>query len=301
MSERSSALRMESVAFGAAYFRSVRSFVREPKALVGVLIVGTFVVLAVFAPIVAPYGENEQEPINSLSTPTLDHPLGTDRLGRDILSRLIFGARTSVSVGLIAVSVAVFVGSPMGLAAGFFGKWVDEIIMRFVDAWIAFPNLILLLGIVAIIGPGVVNVMIAIGLGSFPVYARLIRGQTLSIKQQDYVLAARALGASNSRIIAQHILPNAIQPVIVQASLLVGYAVLAEAGLSFLGIGAKPPTATWGVIIAQGFPIIRINPLVALAPGICIILFVLGVNFIGDRLRDVLDPRLRGAFVRRTS
>lgn len=167
--------------------------------------------------------------------------------------------------------------------------------MRFCDAWIAFPSLILLLGIVAILGPGTTNVMIAIGLNSFPIYSRLVRAQTLSVNERDFVLAAHALGASHQHIMFRQVLPNVIQPVIVQGSLAVGAAVLAEAGLSFLGVGVKPPTATWGVIIQDGFAVIRINPWVSIAPGIAIALFVLAVNLLGDRLRDVLDPRMRGA------
>lgn len=267
----------------------------DAKAAFGVTVLLLLIVIALFAPWIAPYGENEQNVRNLLATPSWDHWLGTDRLGRDVLSRIIYGARASAGVGLLAVGVAAAIGIPLGLLAGFFGKVSDELIMRFVDAWIAFPGLILIMGIVAIMGPGIVNVMIAIGLSSFPVFARLIRGQTLSVKERDFVLAARSLGAADRRLMFTHILPNVIQPAIVQGSLLVGSAVLAEAGLSFLGIGINPPTATWGVVIQEGFPIIRVNPWVALSPGIGIILFVLAVNFLGDRLRDVLDPRLRGA------
>jgi peptide/nickel transport system permease protein len=276
-------------------FAAMRSFLKDPKALVATVILAGFIILALFAPWIAPYGENEQNPRASLQTPSREHWLGTDRLGRDVLSRIIYGTRVSVRVGLIAVSIAVLIGVPLGLVAGFFGRWVDEAIMRVVDAWIAFPVLILLLGIVAIVGPGTTNVMIAIGLSTFPIYARLVRSQTLSLKERDFVLAARALGAGGGRIMCRHVLPNSIQPIIVQGSLAVGGAVLAEAGLSFLGIGVKPPTATWGIIIQEGFSVIRINPWVSLAPGVAIVLFVLAVNLLGDRLRDVLDPRLRGA------
>jgi len=269
-------------------------FMKDPKASIATVILGGFIVLAVFAPLIAPFGENEQNPRESLQKPNSKHWLGTDRLGRDVLSRIIYGSRVSVRVGLIAVGIAAVIGVPLGLVAGFFGRWVDEVIMRFVDAWIAFPNLILLLGIVAILGPGTTNVMIAIGLNSFPIYARLIRGQTLSVKERDFVLAAKTLGASQIGIMAKHIFPNTIQPIIVQGSLAVGGAVLAEAGLSFLGIGVKPPTATWGIIIQEGFSVIRVNPWVSLTPGVAIVLFVLAVNLLGDRLRDVLDPRLRG-------
>jgi peptide/nickel transport system permease protein len=274
---------------------SLSRFFRDPKATVAIAILAMFIILAIGAPLIAPEGENDQDYSNPLASPSLEHPMGTDRLGRDVLSRIIYGARVSVTVGLIAVGLAAVIGVPLGLISGYFGGWGDEILMRFVDAWIAFPGLILLLAIVSILGGGVVNVMVAIGLSSFPVYARLIRSQTLSVKQRDFVLAARSLGASGPRLVIQHILPNTIQPVIVQASLLVGAAVLAEAGLSFLGIGINPPQATWGVIIQEGFPVIRINPWPAVMPGIAIVLFALSTNFLGDRLRDVLDPRLRGS------
>lgn len=274
---------------------AVRSFFRDLKAAVAGVILGTLIILAVFAPVIAPYGFNEQDTAKSLLQPSSEHPLGTDRLGRDILSRIIYGARISLRVGFIAVGIAGAIGLPLGLIAGYFGRWPDEILMRLTDAMIAFPNLIFLLGVVAVLGPGVTNVMIAIGISSFPVYARLIRAQTLSLKERDFVLAARSLGSSNRRILAQHILPNAFQPIIVQASLALGAAVLAEASLSFLGIGILPPTPTWGVIIADGFPVIRKNPWISIAPGFFIVAFVLSVNLLGDRLRDVLDPRLRGS------
>ena len=273
---------------------AVRSFFLDAKAAVAGVILAVLIVLAIFAPLIAPYGFNEQDTSASLLQPSGEHLLGTDRLGRDILSRIIYGARISLRVGFIAVGIAGAIGLPLGLIAGYFGRWPDEILMRLTDAMIAFPNLILLLGVVAVLGPGVTNVMIAIGISSFPVYARLIRAQTLSLKQRDFVLAARALGASNRRILSQHILPNAFQPIIVQASLALGAAVLAEASLSFLGIGILPPTPTWGVIIADGFPVIRKNPWISISPGFFIVAFVLSVNLLGDRLRDVLDPRLRG-------
>lgn len=270
-------------------------FFRDPKAVVAITILSIYVFIAIAAPVIAPYGVNEQNWEKSLANPSLEHLVGTDRLGRDVLTRIIYGTRISLSVGLLAVGLAAVIGVPLGLLSGYVGGWLDEVLMRFVDAWIAFPGLILIMAIVAILGPGVVNVMIAIGLSSFPVYARLIRGQTLSVKEADFVLAARATGAPALRLIFSHLLPNTIQPVIVQASLLVGAAVIAEAGLSFLGIGIKPPEPTWGVTIQEAFPSIRQNPWPAIAPGIALILLCLSTNLLGDRLRDVLDPRLRGS------
>lgn len=275
--------------------RNVGKFFADPKAAFSGVVLTFFVTVAVLAPVIAPYGENEQDTSRRFQGPSQEHPLGTDRLGRDVLSRMIYGSRISLRIGLIAASVGVVVGVPLGLIAGYGGRWVDEVIMRFVDAMIAFPNLIFLLFIITIMGPGVTNVMIAIGLNAFPVYARLMRAGTLTLKERDFVLSARSTGAGTARILRRHILPNAIQPIIVQASLFVGAAVLAESALTFLGIGIEPPTATWGVIIADGFPVIRINPWMAVLPGVAIVLFVLSVNLLGDRLRDVLDPRLRGS------
>ncbi len=271
-----------------------RKFVADPKAAIATLILAVFIVIAILAPLIAPFGENAQNTAQSLVQPSSTHWFGTDRLGRDVLSRVIYGSRVSLQVGLIAVGIAALIGVPLGLVAGYYGRWIDDLIMRLVDAWIAFPALILLLGVIAIVGPGTTNVMIAIGLSTFPVYARLVRGQTLSVKERDFVLAARALGGSARSIMFRHVLPNTIQPVIVQGSVAVGAAVLAEAGLSFLGIGVKAPTATWGVVIQDGFTVIRSNYWISVAPGIAIILFVMAVNLLGDRLRDVLDPHLRG-------
>jgi ABC-type dipeptide/oligopeptide/nickel transport system permease subunit len=279
-------------------WRSIRGFFADPKAKLGGAILAVCVVVAAFAPLIAPYGENAIEPARSLQGPSLAHPLGTDRLGRDILSRVIYGSRISLAIGLVAAGLATLVGVPLGILAGYAGGLVDDGLMRFVDAWIAFPNLILILGIITVIGAGAPNLMVAIGIGAFPLYARLARGQTLTLKQRDFVLAARALGASPRRIMLRHILPNALQPVIVQATLFTGAAVLAEAGLSFLGIGVKPPTATWGVIISDGFAVIKRSPWGAVMPGFAIILFVMSVNLLGDRIRDVTDPRLRGSIRR---
>ncbi|HZU77312.1 MAG TPA: ABC transporter permease [Dehalococcoidia bacterium] len=284
---------------GRGLLRTLLSFLAEPKAAIATTILAAFIIIALLAPVIAPYGENQQNTHASLVQPSAQHWFGTDRLGRDVFSRVLYGTRVSLRVGFIAVGIAALIGVPLGLVAGFYGGWLDEVIMRVVDAWIAFPQLILLLGVINILGPGTTNVMIAIGLGSFPIYARLIRGQTLSIKQRDFVLSARSLGGTDGTVMFRHILPNTIQPVIVQASLAVGGAVLAEAGLSFLGIGVKPPTATWGVVIQDGFTVIRTNYWISIAPGIAIILFVFAVNLLGDRLRDVLDPRLRGSGVRR--
>ena len=250
---------------------------------------------AIFGPTLAPFGENEQNLRASLQAPSWTHLLGTDELGRDILSRAMYGSRVSVSVGLVVVAIAAAVALPIGLSAGYFGGWIDSLLMRLADTWISFPPLILVLAIVAIAGNGVGNVMLAIGLASWPVFARLLRALTLSLKEQEFVLAARALGASDLRIVVRHVLPNTVQPLIVQGTLLIGVAVLAEAALSFLGFGAQPPSATWGNMISEGFAVIRRSLWPTILPGVLIMLFVLAANFMGDRLRDVLDPRLRGS------
>ncbi len=273
----------------------LRRFFADPKAKVAGAILLVVIIFAIAGPQIAPHGENAQDLRRSLEGPSWTFLAGTDQLGRDILSRSIYGSRVSVSVGLVAVAIAAAVALPIGLLAGYFGGWIDGLLMRFVDTWISFPPLILILAIVAIAGSSTGNVMIAIGLASFPVFARLLRALTLSSKEQDFVLAARSLGASDTRIVWRHILPNTIQPVIVQATLLVGIAVLAEAALSFLGIGSQPPNATWGLMISEGFPLIRNSLWPTFLPGVMIMLFVLAANFLGDRLRDVLDPRLRGS------
>lgn len=274
---------------------AVSEFLRDPKAKVATVILLVVIFFAIFGPTLAPFGENEQNLRASLQAPSWTHLLGTDELGRDILSRAMYGSRVSVSVGLIVVAIAAAVALPIGLSAGYFGGWIDSLLMRLADTWISFPPLILVLAIVAIAGTGVGNVMLAIGLASWPVFARLLRALTLSLKAQEFVLAARALGASDLRILLRHILPNTVQPLIVQGTLLIGVAVLAEAALSFLGFGAQPPSATWGNMISEGFPVIRRSLWPTILPGVLIMLFVLAANFMGDRLRDVLDPRLRGS------
>ncbi len=207
----------------------------------------------------------------------------------------MYGSRISVQVGIIAVGVAISVGIPLGIIAAWFGGVWDAVIMRAMDAIIAFPSIIMALAFIAIFGPGIVMIMVAIGLNSVPFYARLIRGQVLSVREEPYVSAAKTIGAGNLRIIRAHLLPNSVAPVIVQASLGVGTAILAEAGLSFLGLGVAPPTATWGGMLSEALSLIRVAPQLAMAPGIAIFVTVLAINTIGDALRDVLDPRLRGA------
>lgn len=272
-----------------------RRFVRQKGVPLAGAIVGLVIFAALFAPILAPYDPIDTAPRDSLNGPSASHWLGTDQLGRDVLSRIIYGSRVSVLVGVVAVGLALTVGVPLGLVSGYFGGLVDHAIMRAMDAIIAFPALVLALAIVGAVGPGTFQIMVAIGIASVPLYARLTRGQVLTIREQDYVQAARSLGASDVRVLARHILPNSLSPLIVQASLGVAFAILAEAGLSFLGVGVRPPTPTWGGMLSTALPMIERASYLSVFPGIAIFLTVLAINMLGDALRDVLDPRLRGS------
>ena len=256
--------------------------------------IGLILLLAAAAPVVAPHSPLSQNYDELLKAPSLDYPMGTDRVGRDVLSRVIHGARVSVMVGVVAVGIAIAVGLPLGLTSGYFGGAYDNVVMRFMDALSAFPALLLAIALVAVLGGSLFNVMLAVGVGSVPIYARLMRSQTLSIRTYEYIHAASALGASNWRIMMQHVLPNAVSPIIVQGTLGLGGAVLAEAALGFLGIGVQPPTPTWGSILNQGAPLLERAWWVSFFPGLAIFLFVLSLNLVGDALRDILDPRLRG-------
>lgn len=258
-----------------------------------VLIFG-IIVVAIAAPILAPADPLEQDFNSFLNAPSWGHPLGTDQVGRDILARLIYGTRISLLVGVVAVGIAMLIGVPSGLLSGYLGGWVDNAIMRLMDALLTFPSVILALAIVAVLGPGVFNVMVAVGVTAVPAYARLMRGQALAIRTHEYVTAARATGAGPMRLMFRHMFPNAVAPIIVHATLGLGYAVLAEASLSFLGVGVQPPTPTWGGMLNQGAPLLERAWWVAFFPGIAIFLLVLSLNLLGDALRDALDPRLRG-------
>ncbi|MDA1003754.1 MAG: ABC transporter permease [Chloroflexi bacterium] len=272
----------------------LRRFFRQRGVPIAALLLGLVVIAAVFAPLIAPYDPIATAPRDSLQAPSGAHLLGTDQLGRDVFSRIIFGSRVSILVGIIAVGVAMLAGVPLGLLSGYFGGLLDHAIMRTMDAIIAFPALVLALAIVGALGPGTFQVMVAIGVSAVPLYARLTRGQVLSIREQDYVHAARALGASNPRVLARHVLPNSLSPLIVQGSLGVAFAILAEAGLSFLGVGVQPPAPTWGGMLSKALPLIERASYLSIFPGVAIFITVLAINMLGDALRDVLDPRLRG-------
>jgi peptide/nickel transport system permease protein len=287
MATSTSGLALGSAATGRLSAPATRTLVRlarDPVAAVALLMLSLVVLCAVFAPLIAPYKPNAINPFNTLRAPSSAHLLGTDQNGRDVLSRVIYGSRVSLTVGFISVGIAVMVGVPLGLISGYAGRLTDALIMRLMDAILAFPALILALAIVAI----------AIGVTSVPVFARLVRAQTLSLKELDYALAARAMGAPAHRILSRHILPNTLAPIIVQASLGMAFAILAEAGLSYLGVGVKPPTATWGGMLQTALQVITKAPALSIFPGVAIFVTVLALNLVGDALRDILDPRLRG-------
>jgi peptide/nickel transport system permease protein len=251
------------------------------------------VVAAIFAPQIAPYDPLAQS-ADLLEPPSRSHLFGTDELGRDIFSRVIFGARISLTVGLVAVSLALVSGTLIGLASGFFGGWLDAIAMRMVDVLLAFPGIILAILIMATLGPSLINVMLAVGISAIPWYARTVRAATLVVKETDYVLASRALGATALRMMARHVLPNVVTPVIVLATIGIAGAILAISGLSFLGLGAQPPSPEWGSMLSQARIYLQRAWWITTFPGLAIMISVLAINIVGDALRDALDPRLRG-------
>ena len=272
---------------------ALHRFVARRLVLVGVVVVTILVLIGVFGRFLAPYRPIAQDLTSVLGAPTTSHWLGTDELGRDVLSRLLFGATISLQVGIAAVLIASIPGVILGTYVGYRRGLVDNVVMRILDGLMAFPALILALTIVAVLGSNIFNVMLAIAVTSFPHYARLVRGQVLAVREYDYVLAVRSVGAGDRRIIFRHIMPNVISPVLVQASLGVGFAIMAEAGLSFLGLGIQPPTPTWGSMIQVGFQYLETAPWLVMAPGSMIFMAVLGFNLLGDGLREALDPHLR--------
>lgn len=260
----------------------------------GVIIVVAVIIAAIFAPILSPYDPYEQILDDVLQQPNPKHLLGSDSLGRDTLSRIIYGSRITLIVGVGTVIIAASLGTVIGLIAGYFGGWVFTIIMRFTDGIMAVPPILLALVIAALLGTGVKGVMIAVSFALLPGYIRLICGQVLSVKENEYVMAARSIGVSKVGIMFRHILPNCLSPLIVQMTMMMGLAILIEASLSFLGLGIKPPSAAWGSMVYDGYKYLVMRPILSLAPGLAIMLVVFAFNMIGDGLRDALDPRLRG-------
>ena len=262
----------------------------DKKAVVGLVILMIMVLSAIFAPIIATHDPKDQT-ADFLLPPSLEHYMGTDDLGRDLFSRIVYGARVSLFVGVSTVLIAAIIGILLGLVAGYRGGWADSIIMRYIDLQWAFPNFIIAVYLVAIFGTGLLNVVIAISLAFLDDFARVVRALVLTLREQEFVLAARAIGASDSRIQVRHILPNTMAPVIVQATVSVAYAILAEAGLSFLGLGVKPATPSWGLILSDARSFISRAWWLAIFPGLAIMLTVLSINFVGDAMRDILDVR----------
>jgi len=271
----------------------LRALLRIRLAGVGLVVLLLLIAVALFAGVIARISPTEQDYNAVLQGPSRAHLMGTDELGRDIFSRLVYGSRISLQVGLVAVGLAACGGIVLGLIAGYCGGWVDEALMRFVDALYAFPTLMLALAITSALGASTRNAIIAIGIVGIPIFARLVRGQTLSVREQDYVTASRVGGATPVRMMLRHILPNVTAPLIVQASLSVSTAIITEASLSFLGVGTTPPTPTWGGMMRTGFDYLNSALWISVFPGMAIFVTVLGMNFLGDGLRTVFDPRLR--------
>lgn len=264
---------------------------QSKQAIVGLVIIGLLILTAIFANVIAPYNPTKQDLINQFLPPSSEYLFGTDEFGRDIFSRIIFGSRISLQVGVIAVGIAMITGTLIGMLAGYYGRWFDMISQRVIDVMLAFPGLLLALAIIAVLGTGIQNVMIAVGIGSVPTYARLVRAQVLSAKQLEYVEAARAMGARDYRLLLKHILPNVISSLIVLGSLGIASAILSAAALSFIGLGAQPPSPEWGAMLSQGRDFLRDQWWITTFPGIFIALTVLGFNLVGDGLRDAFDPK----------
>ncbi len=276
------------------WHRMRRVFLGRPLVVFGLVVIVIFILIAIFAPLIAPYDPFEPDLSAALSGPTSDHWLGTDPLGRDTLTRIIYGTRTSLMIGIIVVGVSSIIGMLLGTIAGYYGGWTHAIIMRIIDAFMSFPMILLALVVAALLGSGIKNVIIALSIANIPGYCRVMCGQVLSIKENDYVLAGRSVGARNARIMLKHVAPNCIAPLIVMITMMLGGVVLAEAGLSFLGIGITPPTAAWGSMVNDGRQYLLTLPILSFAPGVALMLLVFAFNMVGDGLRDALDPRLRG-------
>jgi len=289
------------------FLDAIKRLFRNKLAIVGMVIMVVFLIMAFFAddwfialpagrppkPLLAPYDPIKQELIMRRRPPSREHWFGRDDLGRDILSRIIFGARLSLQVGVLSVGLAIVTGAIIGAVSGYLGGWFDMLTMRVMDIMLAFPALLLAIAIVTILGPGLLNMLYAIGIVSIPAYARIVRSSVLSVKEQDYILAARCIGVPPTRILFRNVLPNCLTPLIVQGTLGIGTAILDAAGLSFLGLGAQPPKPEWGAMLGQGRFSVFTAPHIVLFPGLAIMLTVLGFNLLGDGLRDALDPRLR--------
>jgi peptide/nickel transport system permease protein len=284
----------ESQKYPGELRRVCRVFYGRKLAVIGLVIIGLVIIVALLAPLLAPQDPYKMDLSQRLQLPSRNHLLGTDTVGRDILSRIIYGSRTSLMVGLLAISIAAIIGQPLGLIAAFFGGTTQTIIMRIIDAFMSIPMILLALIIGSLLGGGLKNVILALGIGMIAVHARIMCAQALTIMQNDYVVAAKSIGASNLRIMVRHVLPNSFPPLLVMVTTEMGICILAEAGLSFLGLGIAPPGAAWGSMVNDGYAHLTTSPILSFAPGLAIMLVVFAFNMVGDGLRDALDPRLRG-------
>ena len=266
---------------------------KNKVAMVSLVVLVIIVLVAILAPVIAPYGYEVTDKRHTLEGPSSEHLLGTDRLGRDVLSRLIWGARQSIAMGVLAISISAVLGIIIGAIAGYFGGWLDNLLMRFLDIYQSIPMMLLCITFAAILGPSVRNAIIAIGISMVPGFARMMRAQILTVRDNEYIEAARCCNASNISILIHHIIPNAISPLIVNITMSIGGAVMSGAGLSFIGLGVQSPTPEWGAMISDARNFLRANGELALYPGLCIMITVLGFNLIGDGLRDALDPKLK--------
>lgn len=274
--------------------KTIKTLFARKVSLFSAVVVALFIITAVFASFIAPYDPNFADFAAYLQGPSKAHLLGTDNYGRDVLSRIIYGTRVSLIIGVLAVMIACAIGTFLGMIAGYFGGIVDDVINRLMEAVRAIPQIILAMALTAVFGSGIRNLAIILGISSMAGYVRMMRGQVLTIKQSDYIMAGKLQGNKNFRLMFKHILPNSISPIIVMMTQQVGSTILAEAGLSFLGLGISAPTASWGSMVSEGRLFLLQNPVFALTPGICVAVLVISLNMFGDGVRDALDPRLRG-------
>ncbi|MCF8000613.1 MAG: ABC transporter permease [Halanaerobiales bacterium] len=277
------------------WYEAGRRLLKSRIGVLGIVFIGVLLLVALFAPLLAPHDPFEQNIMMRYQAPSSEYLLGTDEMGRDILSRIIYGSRISLQVGLFSIGIALVTGVFLGLLAGYYGGVLDMLIMRVMDVMLAFPAILLAIAIVAILGPQLRNAMLAIGIINIPRFARIVRSSAISIKESEYIAAARMMGASDVRIIFYHLLPNAMAPLIVQTTLSIATAILEAAALSFLGLGAQPPTPEWGAMLSDARSSLQRAPWVATFPGLAIIFGVLGFNLLGDGLRDALDPKMKNA------
>ena len=284
----------ESHAGSSLAGQTLKRFLRSPSAMAGLIIVTLLILAGLFAPLLTPYDPAQQDLRSVLQAPSLSHPLGTDQLGRDVLARILFGARLTLFIGAFAVAVGLIIGVPLGVISGFYRGTVDLVIQRVMDLMLSFTSFLLALTLVALLGVGLTNVIVAVGISTIPRFARLVRSSVMSIREVSYIEASLALGTPSLRVLWRHVLPNAMAPVIVQATLSMGATILTAAGLGFLGLGVQPPTPEWGAMLGEGRNYIFSQPSVTTFPGLAIFLAVVGFNLLGDGLRDALDPQLRG-------